>query len=83
VILPDFRSDGSQFREVLARSRTDTLNVFDISAMATQFTDEEFTVNKFDTHPSVLVHKKRGKTIAEHILPLVRSRIRVHQNEQN
>ncbi|HYY99252.1 MAG TPA: SGNH/GDSL hydrolase family protein [Pyrinomonadaceae bacterium] len=65
VLLP---SQGAGFGRVVERLRDDGVPFIDLSALAGEFTPEQFRASRFDRHPSALVHRRIGEALADYIL---------------
>lgn len=65
VLLP---SQGSGFGRVVERLKEDGVSFVDLSALADEFTPEQFRAGLFDRHPSAAVHKRIGEALADRIL---------------
>ncbi|MFN2598098.1 MAG: hypothetical protein ABR563_13035, partial [Pyrinomonadaceae bacterium] len=65
VLLPSLQGG---FGDVPARLRRDGAAFVDLSTLRAQFTPEQFRASKFDTHPSALVHRKIGESLADYVL---------------
>lgn len=65
VLLPSLKS---WFGNVASRLRADAISFLDLEILRDRFTQEQFRASKFDTHPSAMVHRAIGESLAEHIL---------------
>jgi hypothetical protein len=65
VLLPSL---NTSFRPVVERLKDDGVSFVDLSALAGEFTPEQFRASRFDRHPSAAVHRRIGEALAEHIL---------------
>ncbi len=66
VVLLPFLKSG--FGKLSAQLEQDGIPFLDLSSLASKFTEEQFKANKFDRHPSPLVHRSIGEALAAHIL---------------
>lgn len=65
VLLPSLQSE---FGNVTAQLRADGISFVDLSALRARFTPEQFRASRFDVHPSALVHRRMGETLAKYVL---------------
>jgi hypothetical protein len=65
VLLPSRNSD---FGNVATQLRLDGITFVDFSFLRDEFTQDQFYASKFDPHPSAMVHKKIGESLAAYIL---------------
>ncbi len=64
VLLPSRNSD---FGKVPEKLREEGFSFLDLTNVRDQFTSEQFHANKFDPHPSPLVHQKIGEDLADYV----------------
>jgi hypothetical protein len=65
VLLP---SRNSNFGNVASQLHLDNIPFVDFSSLRDKFTQDQFYASKFDAHPSALVHKRIGESLAVYIL---------------
>jgi hypothetical protein len=65
VLLPSLRS---RFGSLTERLESDAIAFVDLTSLRDRFTAQQFRASRFDTHPSALVHREIGQSIAENIL---------------
>jgi hypothetical protein len=65
VLLP---SRNSNFGNVPSQLHLDGIPFVDFSFLRDEFTQDQFYASKFDAHPSALVHKRIGASLAAYIL---------------
>jgi hypothetical protein len=66
VLLPPSRN--SDFGNVATQLQQDGITFVDFSFLRDEFTQDQFYASKFDPHPSAMVHKKIGESLAAYIL---------------
>jgi len=65
VLLP---SRNSGFGNVASQLQHDGIPFVDFSLLRDVFTQDQFYASKFDSHPSAMVHKRIGESLAAYIL---------------
>lgn len=65
VLLPAL---SSRFGPVPAQLRRDGATFVDLATLRTEFSPDHFRASRFDTHPSALMHRRIGASLAAYIL---------------
>jgi hypothetical protein len=65
VLLPSL---VSRFGNLPSQLQQDGVAFVNLSALRDEFTEDRFRSSKFDTHPSTMVHKRVGASLAAYIL---------------
>jgi hypothetical protein len=65
VLLPSLKI---RFGNIASRLEVDALSFVDLETLRDRFTQDQFRASKFDPHPSAMVHRAIGESLAEHIL---------------
>jgi hypothetical protein len=64
VLLPSL----SRFGKLSSQLQADGVSFVDLSNLRGEFTQDQFQASKFDPHPSAMVHRRIGESLAAYIL---------------
>jgi lysophospholipase L1-like esterase len=68
VTLPAKHSSDMQILKIEKQMTKDNLNFYDLYSLTASFNIQDFAVNRWDLHPSALVHKKIAESLGKYVL---------------